>query len=360
MAKPAKPRLHFLDWARGVAAVIMLQGHVFEAFTTGAQRQGDWFVLSQFLGGMPPAIFLFLTGITLAFLLESQERKELTPAAKLLGVALRARYLLLLAIAFRLQLWLFAWPYGQPEDLLKVDILNCMGVTILLLSPLALLGRISRIRWGLLLGMGVSLASPLVSAADWSAWPVWLRNYIVPNAQLFPLFPWAAFTCFGVAVGTMLKMASSRDLGRFVQWAVLAGIVLVFGSQHLSNLPYTLYPVQSNFWLDGPWLIWIKLGLALILLGIAYLWTSHVATGWSWVRQLGTSSLLVYWVHTELVYGRWLNGLRGQLSTAQTVLMSVTVILAMIGLSLAVERRAAIWAWMNGRQAAPPLPAEGD
>lgn len=360
MAKTSTPRLQFLDWARGIAAVIMLQGHVFEAFTTGPDRQGDWFVLSQFVGGMPPAIFLFLTGITLAFLLESQERKELGAAAKLLGVAHRARYLLLLAIAFRLQLWLFAWPHGNPQDLLKVDILNCMGVSILLLSPLALLGRMNRIRWGLLLGLGVSAGAPLVSAADLSGLPEWLRNYIVPSTQFFPLFPWAAFACFGVAVGTMLKMASSRDLGRFAQWAVLAGIVLVFGSQSLSSLPYSLYPVKPDFWLDGPWLVWIKLGLALILLGIAYLWTSHVATGWSWVRQLGTSSLLVYWVHTELVYGRWLNGLRGQLTTAQTVLMSVTVIVAMVGLSLLVERRRTVWTWITGRAAAPPLPAEGD
>ena len=360
MAKTSTPRLHFLDWARGIAAIIMLQGHVFEAFTTGAQRQGDWFVLSQFVGGMPPAIFLFLTGVTLAFLLESQERKELGIGAKLLGVASRARYLLLLAVAFRIQLWLFAWPYGNAKDLLKVDILNCMGLTILLLAPLALLGRMDRIRWGLLLGLGVSTSAPLIAAGDWSGLPEWLRNYIVPSPQFFPLFPWAAFACFGVAVGTMLKMASSRDLGRFAQWAVLAGIVLVFGSQQLANLPYSLYPVKSDFWVDGPWLVWIKLGLTLILLGIAYLWTSHVSTGWSWVRQLGTSSLLVYWVHTEIVYGRWLGGFRGELTTAQTVLMSVTVIVAMVGISALAERRRMIWAWLQGRQTASPLPAEGD
>jgi uncharacterized membrane protein len=360
MTKVSKPRLHFLDWARGIAAIIMLQGHVFEAFTTGTQREGDWFVLSQFIGGMPPAIFLFLTGITLAFLLESQERKELGAFDKIIGVALRARYLLLVAIAFRLQLWLFAWPYGNPQDLLKVDILNCMGVSILLLSPMALLGRMNRIRWGLLAGFSVAVAAPLISAAEFSGLPYWLRNYIVPSPQFFPLFPWAAFACFGVALGTMLKMASSRDLGRFAQWVVLAGIVLAFGSQQLANLPYTLYPVKADFWLDGPWLVLIKVGLTLILLGAAYLWTTHVSTGWSWVRQLGTSSLLVYWVHTEIVYGRWLGGLRGELTTAQTVLMTVTVIVAMVGLSSLVEHRRSVWAWLVGRQSSPPLPAEGD
>ena len=86
MSSPTKPRLHFLDWVRGVAAIIMLQGHVFDSFAAGAQRQEPVFVLSQFVGGMPPAIFLFLTGVTLAFLMESQERKELPWFRKLAGV----------------------------------------------------------------------------------------------------------------------------------------------------------------------------------------------------------------------------------------------------------------------------------
>ena len=50
----------------------------------------------------------------------------------------RSRYLFLLAFLFRFQLWLFAWPQS-PWALLKVDILNCMGLTMLELSPLALL-----------------------------------------------------------------------------------------------------------------------------------------------------------------------------------------------------------------------------
>src|SRR5437870_4028844 len=49
----------------------MLQGHVFDSFLRTDQRGGGAFMVSQFLGGMPPAIFLFLTGVTLAFLMDS-------------------------------------------------------------------------------------------------------------------------------------------------------------------------------------------------------------------------------------------------------------------------------------------------
>ncbi len=360
----SKPRLQFLDWARGIAAVIMLQGHVFDSFAVGAQRQSAEFILSQWVGGMPPAIFLLLTGVTFAFLMESQERKELGAWDKWLGMWKRARYLLLMAVAFRVQLWLFAYPYSHWTDLLKVDILNCMGVSLLLASPLGLLSRHGRIRWALTAGLAVAVAAPLVSGLPWTGVPDLVRAYLAPNAMAFPIFPWAAFLCFGVGLGTILKMASSRDLGRFAQWAGLAGLILIFASQQLASLPYSLYP-KSDFWLDSPWLVLIKLGVALILLSIAYLWTTHVATGWSWVRQLGTSSLLVYWVHTELVYGRWLFGLRGTMGIPQIALLAVTVILAMLGLATVQGQWPRLKAWGQGWFGEPgmvpePSRAEGD
>lgn len=73
-------RLAFIDWTRGLAAVIMIQGHTFDSFTATGLRKDGPFMLSQFLGGMPPAFFLFLTGVTFSFLMDSQERQQ--PSAR--------------------------------------------------------------------------------------------------------------------------------------------------------------------------------------------------------------------------------------------------------------------------------------
>ncbi len=73
--KTSAYRLQYIDWVRGLGAAIMLQGHVFDSFLKNDLKGGGPYVLSQFLGGMPPAIFLFLTGVTLAFLMDSTERK---------------------------------------------------------------------------------------------------------------------------------------------------------------------------------------------------------------------------------------------------------------------------------------------
>src|SRR4051795_3526077 len=118
--KSSTTRLHYLDWVRGLGAVIMLQGHVFDSFTRNDLREGGAFVFSQFLGGMPPAIFLFLTGVTLAFLMDSTERKGLAPVRRLATVFSRSGYLFLVAFAFRFQLWLFSRP-APWQDMFKVD-----------------------------------------------------------------------------------------------------------------------------------------------------------------------------------------------------------------------------------------------
>src|SRR5450432_2483183 len=101
-------RLLYLDWVRGVAAIIMLQGHVFNSFTRQDLRTGGPYLLSQFVGGMPPAIFLFLTGVTLAFLMDSSERKGFSPGRRVWSALNRAGFLLGIAFLFRIQLWAFS------------------------------------------------------------------------------------------------------------------------------------------------------------------------------------------------------------------------------------------------------------
>src|SRR5438067_1392250 len=90
-------RLGFLDWTRGVAVTIMLQGHVFHSFAKQDVHTDGPFVISQFLGGIGPAVFLVLTGITLAFLMDGKQRQELPPLMRLAASLRRSGYLFMLA-----------------------------------------------------------------------------------------------------------------------------------------------------------------------------------------------------------------------------------------------------------------------
>jgi len=327
-------RLLFLDWTRGLAAAIMLQGHVFHSFTRTDLRTDSPFMLSQFVGGMPPALFLFLTGVTLAFLMSSRERLGWSTPQRIWAAVRRAGYLMGIAFVIRFQLWLFALPYSTWQDLIKVDILNCMGLAVGLFSLMAVFPTRERVRLCGALGLGIAALSPLMTNLDWSGAPQLLRSYIAPSHESFSFFPWAAFVAFGMSFGSILRSVPPLHLPRTMQWVAVGGIVLIAITRWLGELPYSLYP-KADFWLDSPALILIKLGVVMLILSVAYLWTEYGSFGgWSWLRQLGTTSLLVYWVHIELVYGRWFGGWKDSLATSETVAVAVAVTLLMLGLSV--------------------------
>lgn len=349
-------RLAYLDWLRGLAAVIMIQGHAFHAFTKPELRTSGPYVLSQFVGGMPPAIFLFLVGVTLAFLMDNRERKGLPPLARWRASLRRAGYLFALAFLFRLQLWLFAWPNSPWTDLLKVDILNAMGLAVAVLSPLALLSTADRARLGAAMGLVIAGCSPLVSRLDWSGVPPLIKAYLAPDYYYFAFFPWASFVAFGVSAGSILKLVRPEQIERLMQWGAVLGFALILGGQYMANIPYSIYP-SSDFWLDSPLLILIKLGVILLILAFAYVWMTYVVRDrWSWVRQFGLTSLLVYWVHIELMYGRWLWFWKENLTIGQAAIAAVAFTLLMLALSVARtqwKNWRLMGAWLSWRVMAP-------
>ena len=210
-----------------------------------------------------------------------------------------------------------------------------MGLAIALLAVMAVFPAAERVRLCAIAGVAIAAASPLVSQLDWSRVPWMLRAYWAPDSSLFGFFPWAAFVAFGMSAGGILRLAGNDQLDRLVQWAALLGFGLILGAQYASNLPYSLY-AKSEFWLNSPALILIKLGVILLMLSGAYLWTRYGAGhGWSWIRQFGTTSLLVYWVHTELVYGRWLYFLKERLTAGQAAFAAVCIILLMLATAVA-------------------------
>lgn len=328
-------RFPFLDWLRGLAVIIMIQCHAFNSFTRMDLRQSSGFVLSQFVGGMAAPLFMFMAGMTFGFQMEGLDRREPRGFRRWWVSLRRAGYILMIAYLFRLTNWMGSFPNASLEDLLKVDILNCMGLALAAFSAMALVGPENRVRYSVLAALAVAAAAPVMSGFDWSGAAPWLRDYLVPSPLRgrFPFFPCASYVGFGLAAGTAVKHAAAGGLDRLMQWAVLIGFALVFGALYFSNLPFSLY-AHSDFWRNSPGLILIRVGVALLLLAAAYLWTEFCTSrGWSWIENFGKTSLLVYWVHVALVYGGVTRGLHRGLTVFQAALATGAVILLMIALS---------------------------
>lgn len=332
---PVRSRIVFLDWLRGLAAIVMLQGHIFDSFLRPELREQPAYIFSQFFGGQAAAIFLFLTGIT--FGLGMNRRDDLPAWQRITGALRRARYLFLLGIAFRLQMWIFALPNQPWTDLLRVDVLNLMGATAALLSVAALAHGMQRVRWAVSAGIALAGLAPVMAGLDTSGIPGAVRDYFVPSAEAFSMFPWGSYLAFGLAAGSAVPFVRRGEWSRVMQWAALCGFGLLLAGQYFSNLPFSIYS-KTDFWLNSPALVACKLGITLLLGSGAFLWTEYFSAGWSWVRLLGTTSLAVYWVHVELVYGRWFSFYKARLGVWECVTASAMLVLAMVGMSAAIRR----------------------
>jgi uncharacterized membrane protein len=358
--KRASGRLAFIDWVRGFAAVIMLQGHVFHSFTRTDLRDKGPYMLSQFFGGLPPAVFILHTGITFAFLMHSQERQGASAWKRVVAALKRSRYLFLIAFLFRLQLYVFGFPTSPAGELLRVDILNCMGMAMLIFAPMAVFSTKERIRLCTILGFVIAGLAPVVSMIDEATVPWLVRSYFFPSYNYFGFFPWASFLAFGMAAGSVLRTVKQEDMSRTMLWMLTLGVGLAIGAHYLSNMPYSVYS-KSEFWLNSPGLIMIKLGIVLALLAVAFLWVNMASPQrWSVFRQLGTTSLLVYWVHIEIVYGRWFGIWKEGLSVPQVVLFTVLLMALMTALSVLRTRGKSLGFLFRSAPIPEPRRASGD
>lgn len=337
---------------RGLACVLMFQTHCYDAWLTPETRQSKFFMYSQLGGTLPAPLFLFLAGISFALVTERLRQKGLAPGAIARTTIRRGAEIFALGLLFRLQEYLIAWGWAPWSDLFRVDILNTIGVSMMLMGVLCwIVLRIARKAsgWGLaatacLTGMGISLLTPVLWTSwrpDWLPWP--LESYVngvhnlgEPQAWLFPIFPWSAFAFVGLAVGFALQSERihEHETPAFLL-TVVAGGVLIEGARWLDSQPLTLYS-NYDFWHTSPNFFLIRVGLLLVILSSSYAWCRWGLGQWGFspMIQLGQTSLLVYWVHIELVYGRFSILTKHAQSIRGASAGLLMIFLMMLGLSL--------------------------
>jgi len=306
---------------RGLACLVMFQTHCYDAWLSPEARKTTFFMYSQLGGTLPAPLFLFLAGISFALVTAKLQRKAVPPAQIASTTIQRGAEILALGLGFRLQEYLIAWGWAPWSDLLRVDILNTIGVSMMLMGVLCwIVLRLAPARPEALpfaaaaTSLSISLLTPLlwtIWRPDWLPWPIesyinGVHNLGEPQAWLFPVFPWSAFAFAGLAFGFLLQgdWARAHDKAVFLS-AAPAGWFLIEFARWLDSHTEQVYPVY-DFWHTSPSFFLIRVGLLLIILSASYGWCrwGWATKGFSPVIQLGQTSLLVYWVHIEFVYGR--------------------------------------------------------
>jgi acyltransferase len=297
----ASSRVVFVDLLRFVAALQMLQGHTIAALLAPEYRHGVVYALWSTARGLTSVAFLFAAG--LSFYLATER-----PVATATGRRRRVlRALRLIAIGYLLH-----FPVGVVSsspatrvralhELAAVDVLQCIGVSVLLLEALRTLFSSTRARVLAALAMAVGLFALAPLAGQLSATgplrPV--LAYLTPSGgSLFPLTPWAAHVFAGFACGAVVRMGAAAPgtspLGSLgVRLGSIAGLVTLVAvallacaaprvlADHLSRLAGVLAMV---------WMLWFA-GERLKAVPAS-------------VAILAQHTLLLYVFHVLLVYGQ--------------------------------------------------------
>ena len=340
---------------RGLACVLMFQTHCYDAWLGGAARNTTFLKVSQILGTLPAPIFLFLAGVSFALVSDRLIRKNLTAAEITRTMARRGAEIFAFGLLFRLQEFLIAWGWAPWSDLFRVDVLNIIGLSMMLMAltcgivltacsktrgtfqpthfggssrgipeGIAAAGRnesgFDRCRLTLIAAaLSIAALVALLTPPLYTTWrPIWLpwpiESYIdgchnlgAPQPWLFPLFPWAAFAFVGLASGFILFSDRARNqtanaLARFAG----VGTVAILAAYQLDHSSFHLYSTY-DYWHTSPNFLMMRAGLLLVICFISYAWCRWGlgTRGFSPLIQLGQTSLLVYWVHIEFVYGRF-------------------------------------------------------
>ena len=383
-----KSRLAYIDWMRGLACLLMFQTHCYDSWLGPAARQSRFFMYSQLGGTFPAPLFLFLAGISFALVTEKLWQNGVAVGQAGRTTILRGAEVFGYGLLFRVQEFAVSWGWAPKSDLARVDILNTIGLSmmlmgvmcwivgaVLMMRPRTALSPSVRVDEGGRQSMGsgpwrigvvvsacvVALAISLLTPMLWTTWrprflPWPLESYVngvhnlgTPQAWLFPVFPWTAFAFMGLAVGFILQAPRlrARKTRTFLLLGIV-GIALIELSRWLDALPRQIYPVY-DYWHTSPQFFLIRVGMLLLILTGSYAWCRWGLAQWRFspLIQLGQASLLVYWVHIEFVYGRVSILPKHAQSILGASLGLLTIFLAMLALAYV---RTHFKGWTRGKE----------
>jgi uncharacterized membrane protein len=343
-------RLAYIDWMRGLACLLMFQTHCYDSWLSDAARKSSLFSWSQLGGTLPAPLFLFLAGVSFALVTDKMRRKGIAANQIAITTIRRGAEIFALGLLFRVQEFALGWRWAPWTDLLRVDVLNTIGLSMMFMG---VANRFAKTRAGnAILAAAITIGIALATPSLWTTWrPTWLPWYLesyvngvhtfnVPQTWLFPIFPWTAFAFAGLAVGFMLFGDwATANLAKTAALFGAAGVTLYYSSLWLDARPIQLYAVY-DYWHTSPNFLFARVGILLMIVFFSYAWCRWGSGQWGFspLIQIGQTSLLVYWVHIEFVYGRFSILAKHSQTVPRASVGLLTIFVAMVLLSIARTR----------------------
>ncbi|MBZ4418623.1 DUF1624 domain-containing protein [Myxococcus sp. RHST-1-4] len=295
----SQDRVRAIDWLRGIAVLFMIQTHAL-ALLTPELRKSLWVGRLLKVDGLVAPAFIFSAGFATALLmvrsaaggvLRERVRRNLRRIGEVLAVATLVN-------------WAWFPLLREPVWILRMDILQCVGVCLLIVLPVAA-ALASRPRAlsavSFVLALAVFAVAPLGELVQGPWATLTNKSSFAP----FPLLPWLGFAWLGAFSGTVAGAWGRAGLIRAL--GVLG--VLGFAGMAAGDFLYSLYP-PHRFFVANPSNSAVRFAwVCTVLLGLLWL-EGRVPVGAApsrlrrFIEVFGTSSLSAYFFHEMLLFYR--------------------------------------------------------
>lgn len=338
-------RIEGIDVARGVASLIMIQGHAYDGWVAPAHKESAAYLFTRLLGSLPLPAFLVLAGAAIVLRVDAARRKGESADVVRRAVMRRGLGVVLWGYAANAAYALMdGW--DGVETFLRADVLHVIGLSIVAFAFLGIRGasapeRAPLLRAALALALVPTVICPWVSDLPIEGPARFVLGLLVdvPGVTLMPFVPLASW----LAVGALTCLAMLRARARSSEPPSRAGAptraLLVIAAVGLAAawtgawatgamveaLGGTLSRAHPAVWANAVDLA----GRGVFVLAVAALGSLVLpARARAALIRLGRGSLVAYVFHIPFCYGRLGAPVRGRLDmvTATGLVLALMVV----------------------------------
>ncbi|OBX26982.1 hypothetical protein A9996_02350 [Gelidibacter algens] len=289
---------------------MMLQGHFVDTLLNPIYRDDSYmaYTIWSYFRGITAPTFFTISGLVFLYLLLKAHAKGSDKQRLRKGAT---RGVMLIGIGYALRIPFFSWLNGSFDTyFLVIDVLQCIGLSLLLLIGLYLIcRRNSYILSIVLLGIGclIFITEPLYRELTLNNVPLIFANYLSnSNGSVFTMLPWFGYVAFGGFLATLFFRNSQKKYFKQITltaFFALGIILLMYSTTILHELFYLthveLFERAANYNY-----LFLRLGNVLLYFGFFYLLERFMKQ--SIVTRIGETTLNIYIVHFIIIYGSFI------------------------------------------------------
>jgi uncharacterized membrane protein len=341
-----KNRALFIDLLKGLALIIMIEVHVVNALLTPALKDTWWFARLNFINGLVAPSFSFASGLVFVLSLQKGIDKLRMFGKEFWRKVSRIGMIFFVGYTLHIPYYSLAKTLKYPtqlnlESLFTVDILQLIatGLIVLLLARILIKSENRFYNFSLIMTIIVLIISPITWRIEFTNYmPLFFANYFNKmHASLFPGFPWWAFVFSGAYIAKYyIKAREEKTEKEFAKKLIIYGAAFYLTSVIVQ---YFLFPVLLGTIRPNPFFFFERFGIILFALGSFWFYLQSKENYKSLILDVSRESLLIYWVHLQLIYRELLGGksiiqISGQdYNFLQCLLVTSVLIILMLALA---------------------------